>query len=74
MTNADDHIVDRAQSWCEMTDAAYYRFSPTLSKDVELNETDDRILLEMLCDVRKGIIKNMNQMKTLAKILLGEEN
>lgn len=57
-----------------MTDTAYYRFSPTLSKDVELNETDDRILLEMLCDIRKGIIKNMDQMKTLSKILLGEDD
>ena len=56
-----------------MANIDYYRFSPKLSKDVELNEIDDVILLEMLCDVRRSIINQMGEIKRLAKVLLGGE-
>lgn len=69
---SDDHVVDRARSWCEMIDVDYYRFNPTLASDIELTETDDRVLLSMLCDVRKYIIRNFTTFEKLSKMLVGE--
>ena len=64
--------MDRARSWCEMIDVKYHRFSPTLSSNVELDESDDRLLLAMLCDTRKFVLKNLDEIMKLGKELLGE--
>lgn len=69
---SDDHVVDRARSWCEMVDVRYFRYNPTLPTPVELNQTDDRILLNMLLDVRKYINRNFQSILSLSKVLLGE--
>ena len=60
-----------------MSDIEFHRYQPTISSDIELNETDDRILLQMLCDVRKYINNNFKKLEELGKLLLGnvaEEN
>jgi len=69
---SDNHVVDRARSWCEMADIEYYRYNPTLTSHVELNEIDDRVLLAMLCDVRKYIKTHFKEFEKLGKSLLGE--
>lgn len=55
-----------------MADIEYYRYNPTLTSHVELNEIDDRILLAMLCDVRKYVKTHFKEFEKLGKSLLGE--
>ena len=56
-----------------MSGIEYFRFNPFLSTDVELNESDDKILLPMLIDVKRYIKKNISEFERLAKMLLGED-
>ncbi|XP_065659554.1 85/88 kDa calcium-independent phospholipase A2-like isoform X2 [Hydra vulgaris] len=69
----DYHIVDRAQSWCEMARINYFRFNPVLSNNISLNEIDDRLLLTMICDARKMIANRLNDLCKVANLLLGKE-
>nr|XP_047144378.1 85/88 kDa calcium-independent phospholipase A2-like isoform X2 [Hydra vulgaris]XP_047144379.1 85/88 kDa calcium-independent phospholipase A2-like isoform X2 [Hydra vulgaris] len=69
----DYHVVDRAQSWCEMTGINYFRFNPLLSNVISLNEIDDRILLGMVCDTRKMIASRLDELCKVANLLLGNE-
>ena len=43
--NADGAIVDRARGWCAAAGTAYFRFSPLMSEEIELDEKDDKILI-----------------------------
>ena len=50
----------------------YFRLNPILQ--VELNEKDDRLLLSMIIDARRFILKHMDELKEATNILLGGEN
>ena len=65
-------MTERTRSWCEMIGVDYFRFNPFLTHDVELNESDDRILLPMIIEVRRYIRKNMHDFEKIAQVLLGE--
>ena len=60
---ADNRTVDRARAWCGMSGIAYLRLSPQLSLDVQLDETRDEIIVNMLWETmvylrsRKEIIE-----------------
>ena len=41
-------MVDRARAWCDMAGISYFRLSPLLASDIDLDETKDEVLLEML--------------------------
>ncbi|CAB4061889.1 unnamed protein product [Lepeophtheirus salmonis] len=44
----DGRIVDRTRSWCLSSGIKYHRISPLLLEDVELDATDDKILVELM--------------------------
>ena len=52
----------------------YFRLNPILHSEVELNEKDDRLLLSMIIDARRFILKHMDELKEATNILLGGEN
>ena len=52
----------------------YFRLNPILHLEVELNEKDDRLLLSMIIDARRFILKHMDELKEATNILLGGEN
>uniref|UniRef100_UPI001EAEEAC8 85/88 kDa calcium-independent phospholipase A2-like n=1 Tax=Oncorhynchus gorbuscha TaxID=8017 RepID=UPI001EAEEAC8 len=51
-TDSDGCAVDRARSWCEMTDTVYHRLSPQLSQEVMLDEVSDAVLVDMLWETQ----------------------
>ncbi|KAM9489962.1 85/88 kDa calcium-independent phospholipase A2 isoform 2-T5 [Salvelinus alpinus] len=51
-TDSDGCAVDRARSWCEMTDTVYNRLSPQLSQEVMLDEVSDAVLVDMLWETQ----------------------
>jgi len=67
----DNHVVDRTESWCEMIGAKYVRFNPILQSEIELNEKDDRLLLGMIVEARRTILKNIDKLHDAANALLG---
>ena len=65
VTMADNHTVDRCRAWCQSTGVHYVRLSPLLSSDVQLDETGDEVLLQMLweavvyCKNKKNVIERL---------------
>ncbi|KAG1713900.1 85/ calcium-independent phospholipase A2 [Nymphon striatum] len=47
-TACDGQVVKRARAWCEMIKVPYLRLNPSLSTNVNLDETNDEILVHML--------------------------
>ncbi|KAF4531587.1 hypothetical protein B566_EDAN010053 [Ephemera danica] len=69
-TLAGGRVVDRTRSWCSSLGVPYYRFSPYLSEDVEMDEKDDAKLVNMLWETRAYMHKHSMELATLASLLL----
>ena len=65
----DFHVSDRANSWCDMIGSKYVRFNPILQSEIEMNEKDDKILLSMIIEARRFIIKHLDELKRLSQTL-----
>ena len=48
MLDADLRTVDDSRAFCLATQTPYYRFSPQLQTDLELDEKDDKLLVDLL--------------------------
>ena len=46
--DADGPTVDRCRAWCASAGTAYFRFSPIMATEVELDEKDDKILVDLM--------------------------
>ena len=62
-------MSDRANSWCDMIGSKYVRFNPILQSEIEMNEKDDKILLSMIIEARRFIIKHLDELKRLSQTL-----
>ncbi|XP_029916288.1 85/88 kDa calcium-independent phospholipase A2 isoform X1 [Myripristis murdjan] len=69
-TDSDGCAVDRARSWCEMTDTIYHRLSPQLSQEVMLDEVSDAVLVDMLWETQMYLYEKREILQSLAKQLL----
>ncbi|KAH3860847.1 85/88 kDa calcium-independent phospholipase A2-like [Dreissena polymorpha] len=63
----------RARAWCHMMGVMFYRFSPKLEQNVDLDCVDERLIKEMLLDTKSYIKtpKYEERIKTLAGNLKG---
>ena len=41
IVDADNRIIDRCRGWCSMAGIPYYRFSPYMATDIELDEKEE---------------------------------
>ncbi len=48
VTEAEGRPVDRSRAWCQSLSVPFFRFSPPLSREVALDETDDEKLVSMI--------------------------
>ena len=48
MLDADQRSVDESRAFCLATQTPFFRFSPQLAQDLELDERDDKALVELL--------------------------
>jgi len=69
VTNSDHRVVDRARAWCSMVGAAYFRLSPILTKDIQLDETRSDQLVQMLWETKAYIYNNRGDFKKIAQLL-----
>ena len=52
-----------------MIGSKYVRFNPILQSEIEMNEKDDKILLSMIIEARRFIIKHLDELKRLSQTL-----
>uniref|UniRef100_A0A674ASC4 phospholipase A2 n=1 Tax=Salmo trutta TaxID=8032 RepID=A0A674ASC4_SALTR len=68
-TDSDGCAVDRARSWCEMTDTVYHRLSPQLSQEVMLDEVSDAVLVDMLWETQMYLYEQRENVQLLAQCI-----
>ncbi|XP_032077398.1 85/88 kDa calcium-independent phospholipase A2 isoform X1 [Thamnophis elegans] len=69
-TDPDGPCVDRAAAWCEMIDAHYFRFNPSLEADIMLDEVSNTILVNMLWETQIYIYRHWDKFEQLVEQLL----
>lgn len=67
---ADRWVISRARSWCEMTGINYYRLNPQLATEVQLDETDNEKLFQLMWETRKYINQEKEYIKDLVRQIL----
>ncbi|CAL4058570.1 unnamed protein product, partial [Meganyctiphanes norvegica] len=69
---SDNRTVDRARSVCSMSDIPYFRLSPQLSRDVELDEKGEEKLVQMMWETMVYINEKKEAINKLASLLTHE--
>ena len=62
--------VVRAESWCTSMNTPHIRFSPPLTRNYDLGESDKDVLVQFMYEAHKYIVENAAQIDTVAKTLL----
>ena len=62
-------VVDRARAWCGMAGISYFRLSPLLASDIDMDETRDEVLLEMLWMTQAYMHEQRFKVRELIEIL-----
>lgn len=70
-TQSAGRVVDRARSWCSMIGVPFYRFSPQLSEEVDINERSDEKLVNMVWECQAYMFSQRSVVNELATILRG---
>ena len=68
--DADGKTVDQCRAWCLSTGTAYHRLSPLLQSDVELDEKDERVLVDLLWVTMAYMHARRDEMQELKGSLL----
>ncbi|XP_041363731.1 85/88 kDa calcium-independent phospholipase A2-like isoform X2 [Gigantopelta aegis] len=68
-TLSEGRPVDRARAWCSMINVPFFRFSPQLSEDVQLNCHDNRKLINMMWEAHCYMVANQSRLQELASLL-----
>ena len=68
-TQSEGRPSERARAWCSMIGASFFRFSPQLSVDITLDETEDDKLLLVCWETMVYLHRNQAKLVKLANIL-----
>ena len=79
VTEANAHVVERAQSWCDSIGAAYVRLSPPTEADehghtVALDCKDMGQLMGLLCDTQRYLKSQEALIDKLCELLLVDQD
>ena len=69
LVDSDNRIVDRCRAWCGSLGVAYYRFSPHMAVDVELDEKDDKVLVDLMWNAMVYVNDRIDDVMSLKTIL-----
>lgn len=73
-TQSSGRVVDRARSWCSMIGVPYYRFSPKMSEEIDINERNDEKLVNMVWECQAYMYSQRSVVNELATLLKGYQN
>ncbi|XP_063363554.1 85/88 kDa calcium-independent phospholipase A2 [Cydia amplana] len=68
-TQSDGRVVDRARAWCSSLGVPYYRFSPSMSNDVAMDERSDELLVRMLWETHAYMREHRDGIADLTALL-----
>ena len=68
-TETDRYITKRAESWCNMIDAQYFRLNSQLQNEIPLDTINDEILMQVLWETQIYIHKNKKKISKIARLL-----
>lgn len=68
-TQSTGRVVDRARAWCSMIGVPYYRFSPQLTEEIDINETSDEKLVNMVWECQAYMYSQRSVLNELAVLL-----
>ena len=68
-TETDRYITKRAESWCNMIDASYFRLNSQLQNEIPLDTINDEVLMSVLWETQIYIHKNKKKISKIARIL-----
>ena len=69
IVDADNRVIDRCRGWCAMAGIPFYRFSPYMATDIELDETDDKTLVDLMWSAMVYIHSRQDDVLRLKEIL-----
>ena len=70
MTATDGAPVDRARAWCHTLGTPFFRFSTPMSKDIMMDTTDDKELVNLMWEATVYAHENEAELRQLAELLL----
>ncbi len=68
--DADGKVVDESRAWCLSTGTSFHRFSPHLLTDVELDEKDDKTLVDLLWMTMAHVHSRREEVASLVPLLV----
>lgn len=69
----EDHILDRAQSWCSSLKIPYFRINPPLATNISIDDKRDEQLINAIWQAKLYMIAMKDQLMELKEILDGPE-
>ena len=69
-SQADGQVVERAQAWCSMINVPYFRINPPISEDIQLNESDNAKLVNMLWETMAYLYLHKESISDLLTLLM----
>lgn len=69
-TQSSGRVVERAEAWCSMNKIPYFRINPQMSKDIKLDCSDNKLLVNGLWETMDYIKRNDEDMIKLLTLLL----
>lgn len=68
-TLADGRLIDRTRAICSMLRIPYFRFSPTMTEEVLMDEKSDVKLVQLLWETKAAIFAQSDHVNKLATLL-----
>lgn len=68
-TQSSGRVVDRARSWCSSLGVPFFRFSPLLSEDINMDERSDEKLVNMAWECQAYMHSQQRSVNELAEVL-----
>jgi len=68
--DADGLVVDHTRAWCLSSGISFHRLAPNLPFDMELDETDDKILVELMWSTMAYMHSRKDDVLALKELLL----
>ena len=61
--------MERARAWCSSIGVPYFRFSPNLSEFIDLDETKDEVLVNLMWETRAYLHSHHDSILELKRCL-----
>ena len=69
LTDSGNRVADRGRAWCKSLGVPFFRYSPQLKENVEMDEKDMTKLINLMWDTMAYCHKHQEDLKKLADIL-----